>query len=183
MITLDCSAQLRRRSNRQIFHSLFGGHGVRDNKNGRFISSHGYFGTRVYRIWQGLKTRSTNKNNKDAARYIDRGIDIDPRWLEFTVFLSDMGEPPTDKHSIEREDNLKGYWPDNCCWATSHAQTRNRRSNAFVEYKGENLCVQDWAKRVGITHAAMRHRLKKWSLDKALTTPPIPPSERRSHGI
>jgi len=155
----------------------------RNKNNGRFEKTHGYFGTRIYRIWQGLKTRVTNKNNKDAARYIDRGIDIDPRWLEFTVFLSDMGEPPTDKHSIELENNLKGYWPNNCCWATSHEQTRNRRSNRFIEFNDESLCLIDWAKRIGISHSALSQRLKKWPLDKALTTPSVPPAERRSYGL
>lgn len=141
--------------------------------------THGYYGTRVYRIWQGVKNRATNKSDKDAYRYVNRGIDIDPRWMAFENFLSDLGEPPSDKHSIDRIDNARGYWPGNCRWVTAKQQSRNRRSNKKITFNGETLCLQEWADRIGISGVALRERIKRWPLELALTAPLTPISERR----
>lgn len=149
----------------------------RDPRTGRMVSTHGYFGTRVYRIWQGVKNRATNNNDKDASRYIDRGINIDPRWMDFRNFLADMGEPPSDAHSVERKDNSRGYWPDNCVWALPKEQARNRSSNVLIEFNGETKCLLDWAKTIGVSHSCLAQRLKKWPKEKALTKPSIRPSK------
>ena len=142
----------------------------RDKKTGRILKTHGYYGTRIYRIWQGMKNRATNKKDKDASRYINRGINMDPRWQFFENFLADMGEPPTKIHSIERIDNMQGYWPANCGWATPQEQAYNRRDNKMVSFAGKRKCLSAWAKDLDITKEALYFRLKSgWPLEKALT--------------
>jgi hypothetical protein len=66
------------------------------------------------------------RNRRSHKNYSGRGIDIDPRWHKFEAFLADMGERPAGL-TLERVDNDRGYWPDNCVWATSTVQGRNRR--------------------------------------------------------
>lgn len=81
-----------------------------------------------------------------------------------------MGLKP-DGLTLERIDNDKGYSPDNCKWATPGEQARNRRSNIYITFEGETLTLSDWADRVGITHQAMKKRLRKWSVERAITAP------------
>ena len=84
--------------------------------------------TRVYRIWTCMKYRCTNKNNSNYKYYGDRGITVCKRWVNsFNSFISDMGMPTSNKHSIERINNNLGYYPSNCKWATQSEQLRNRR--------------------------------------------------------
>jgi hypothetical protein len=90
--------------------------------------THGKDGTQVYRCWGNVRQRITNPNAVNFGRYGGRGLDIDPRWLtSFEAFYADMGDPPSPVHSIERKDNDRGYWPDNCCWATRAEQAANTR--------------------------------------------------------
>ncbi len=65
--------------------------------------------------------------------YGGRGITVCSRWSGpggFEAFLADMGERPSAKHSIDREDPDGHYTPDNCRWSTTVEQRHNRRRSA-----------------------------------------------------
>lgn len=81
-----------------------------------------------FNAWVGIKTRCYNKNRPEYERYGGRGIKVCGRWLDsFENFYDDMGERPTDDHSIDRIDNDEDYSPENCRWATHEQQSRNQR--------------------------------------------------------
>lgn len=82
--------------------------------------------TPTYRTWYAMIQRCTNPNYKYYYLYGGRGITVCERWRDFTNFLADMGERP-EGLTIERIDNDKGYYLDNCKWATIEEQNRNKR--------------------------------------------------------
>lgn len=125
-----------------------------------------------YIIWRGMKQRAGKTKGKNATWYA--GILMSPAWHDsFEVFLSDMGKRPSPEHSIERLDNTKGYFPENCVWATAETQANNRRTNRIVEHQGEQKTVAQWAKQTGLRPHTLYARLFRygWDTQAALTTP------------
>lgn len=81
-----------------------------------------------YGIWSCIKTRCYNVNSQDFKNYGGRGITVCDEWKNsFLAFYRDMGPRPSKDHSVDRIDNEKGYFKENCRWATKTEQARNRR--------------------------------------------------------
>jgi hypothetical protein len=136
--------------------------------------THGKSKLKAYAVWNGMIQRCTNKNLKGFMLYGGRGISVCERWRKsFADFLFDMGDRPSNRHSIERIDNNGNYEPGNCCWATAKEQSLNQRRSRLIEFKGEtlNLCV--WATRYGMSDGLLWSRLNAgWNMADALEIPP-----------
>lgn len=141
---------------------------------------HGKTGSKVYYTWQSMKGRCFNPKQDMFPKYGGRGIKICDRWLKFENFLEDMGEPPTQKHSIDRIDNNGNYEPTNCRWATNKEQSRNRSVTKFATYKGETKSVLDWCEELGLSYNLTRERLSNgWTAERAFQTPRFWRGERK----
>ena len=71
-----------------------------------------------------------------------------------------MGERP-EGCSIDRIDNTKGYYKENCRWATQREQCRNKSNNVILTYNGLTMCATDWSEYLGINTDTIRRRLKR----------------------
>lgn len=94
-----------------------------------------------YESWHAMKQRC-RANRPDYKKYYgDKNISYDPRWESFDNFIEDMGLRPSDKHSLDRIDNNKGYYKENCRWATPMQQMRNRglQSNNQTGHRGVKI--------------------------------------------
>ena len=134
--------------------------------------THGLRHSPEYGVWNGIVQRCLNVNQDAHGRYGGRGIVMCDRWRQsFAAFYEDMGPRPSPLHSIERIDNDGNYEPGSCCWATPQQQACNRRSNHLLAFRGESLCIADWARKLGILAGTIKSRLRSgWSIERALTS-------------
>lgn len=137
---------------------------------------HGMTNTITYTSWAAMKSRCNNSKYNCYEHYGKRGIKVCARWSDsFTDFLADMGERPSLDYSIDRIDVNGNYEPGNCRWATRSQQRRNQREGMRghrVEFRGKVMCLDMWAKEIGIKSRTLTSRFRKgWSVEKALTAP------------
>ena len=133
----------------------------KDHKN----ATHGMRNTSEYVIWAGMKKRCLNPKNKDYARYGAKGITICKEWVDsFEQFYKDMGNKP-EGFSIERIDNTKGYFPENCKWADRSTQQRNKSNSLWIEWKGQIKHIMEVAQELGISKGAAHLRYKRGKLN------------------
>lgn len=140
--------------------------------NTKRLTRHGKYGTRIYRIWNGIMTRCSH-SAKSHPRYSGRGIDVCDEWRsDFVNFYNWAMKNGYNKElSIDRIDNNGNYEPTNCKWSTNKEQARNNSRNVMIKYKGMTKCINEWAEYFGITENSIRYRLrKKWSMDKIEST-------------
>lgn len=137
------------------------------NEKGVFVKTHGMSFSSEYKSWSSMKKRCLSPDLKHE-KY--RGLLTYQKWIDsFDEFLKDMGKKPTSKHTIERIDNSKGYYPENCKWATRSEQNRNYSLNRLLEYKDKKMCVTEWAEFLNIPRHRIFNRLQKgWDVEKAL---------------
>lgn len=131
--------------------------------------------TRAYRIWRGMLQRCRDKRQPNYKKYGALGVRVCSRWENFENFITDMGECPSEKHSIDRHPNYSGdYEPGNCRWATGSEQANNKRNNRFIEFKGSSYTARQLSLATGVNYALLRERIWMlgWSAEAAVNTPP-----------
>lgn len=132
---------------------------------------HGGRGSRLYRIWTGVKTRCFNPADHTYARYGARGITVCDEWRDSFEAFRDwaLANGYRDDLTLDRKDNNGPYSPENCRWATTKAQENNRRNNRLITYNGKTQTLSQWAEEKGIHRGTIQWRLNHgWEVEKAL---------------
>jgi hypothetical protein len=128
-------------------------------------------GTPTYHSWRAMKARCLNPKDPAYKNYGGRGITVHEPWLDFRVFLADMGARP-DGTELDRERNEEGYNPDNCRWVPSVVNGRNRRNTLRAP---DGTPLAELAVKHGVHLDTLKWRLRHGvDLSTALTTPANP---------
>lgn len=129
----------------------------------------------LYTAWLGMVRRCTKPTHPAWNDYGGRGISVCTRWNRFEAFVQDMGERPTDGHTLDRRDNNSGYSPDNCRWATMAEQAKNRRKprSRHDAIRVDGLTLSEFSKLHGINHSTLRRRYRDGKRGRDLLAPDL----------
>ena len=116
--------------------------------------------TRPYLIWKNMRQRCGNPKNPSYKRYGGRGITVCDEWNDYITFYDwAINNGYDEKLTLERENNDKGYSPDNCKWATNKEQCNNFSRNKLLTYQGKTQSIKMWAEELGISAGAIQGRI------------------------
>lgn len=127
------------------------------------LRTHGLTKSRLYRIWDGIKTRCYRTNAKGYKNYGRRGIYMCDEWKnDFQTFYDwAMNNGYNDKLTIDRIDNNGDYEPSNCRWADKKTQQNNTRWNHQITYNGTTHSISEWATILGVNYQMLYSRIKR----------------------
>ena len=116
--------------------------------------THGLSKDKFYQVWNGIKQRCYNVNNKNYHNYGKRGIRVCDEWLDnFQAFYEwSMNNGYRDGLQIDRIDNNKGYSPSNCRWVDRYVNNNNRRNNILFTYNNKTQSLRAWCRELNISY-------------------------------
>jgi hypothetical protein len=140
---------------------------------GHTHTTHKMTGTRLYKVFESMKSRCINKANSEYHRYGGRGIVICKEWLDDPCLFFEWAKNNGYKKELEidRVNNDDGYYPSNCRFVTSRQNSLNRsilQPSNTSGYAGIGFNKKKWQARIMINHKAIhigRFITKKQAVD------------------
>jgi len=124
---------------------------------------HGLSNHPLYRIWQDMKYRISNKNNESYNSYGGKGIRVCDEWVNNPEIFIRWALKNGYKKGllIDRKDNDGNYEPNNCRFVTPLKSILNRRllrknntsGYCGVSYNGE---IKKWSSYI-TTNRTKKH--------------------------
>jgi hypothetical protein len=120
---------------------------------------HGECGNKTseYMSWESMCKRC-----RQSIHYKSNGITVCEEWKNsYLTFLNDMGRKPKHTYSIDRIDNSKGYYKENCRWTDRVTQQRNQAQSKWVTINGERKHIIELSQEYGISYNTLRTRYNR----------------------
>src|SRR5271166_1880012 len=123
---------------------------------------------RLYRIWTSMLYRCHRPANSQYKNYGGRGISVCDEWQNFDKFVEDVWKGSKKECHLDRIDNDKGYFKDNCRWVSPKINHRNKRNNTYYETHLGKMCQSALIEHIGYTRKQFKRAIEKYGIPKFL---------------
>lgn len=124
------------------------------------LLSHGGKGTAIYGRWLNMHLRC-RANHPSAKSYFYRNITVCEEWSSFLQFKKDMEGGFKPELQLDRIDNDKGYFKENCRWATKSENIMNRTNTLYTQDGTTKMSVKDYALKYNLNYSSVKSRVYK----------------------
>ena len=118
---------------------------------------------KINRTYYRIKDRCYNPKNVKYKLYGQRGIKVCDEWLndknEFVKWALSSGIK--QDLSIDRMDVNGDYSPNNCRWADSFTQARNKRRSIYLEHNNITKTLKEWCKDYNLPYETIKNRINQ----------------------
>lgn len=132
----------------------------------------------LYFVWYSMNRRCDDPKFISYKNYGAIGVKVSERWKsDFEAFYEwaiKRWKPGLQLDKDIKSSTGRGvlYCPEICCFVPPKINTRHKKNNRIVSYKGEEMCLADLSDKLGVPQSTLWNRLKSgWSIEKILTTP------------
>ena len=128
------------------------------------FKKHGESNSRIYRIWVKMRARCYNKQYKAYKDYGARGITVCDMWKNDSTAFIEWAKKSgyRDNLTLDRIDLNKGYYPENCRWASLQEQQQTHKRRLIeITYKNKTQCLAVWCRTLGLNYNLARSRIHK----------------------
>jgi hypothetical protein len=129
----------------------------------------------LYRTWTGIKNRC-KESYFESHLYHAKGIKVFTEWANSYLAFREWAIKNGYKNGlqIDRIDNSKGYFPDNCRFVEPVINANNRDNTFYIRYRGGKIAFMLLIREKNLIRnmASIRSRIKRgWSVERAFDTP------------
>lgn len=136
--------------------------------NGEITSNLTYWDNRrIKSIFDGMKQRCYNQNDKSYKWYGAKGIKIYDEWLNSPKMFEEwaLNNGYSDDLTIDRIDENCDYCPDNCRWVSDKDNAKYKSTTSLIEVNGEIYTGRDWSEILGFGINTINEYIRKYGLE------------------
>lgn len=138
--------------------------------NGKYIEQTQWESQKICAIFNGMKSRCYNQNDKSYRWYGNKGIKICNEWIDNPKSFEDwaLSNGYTDGLTIDRINEDKDYCPENCRWITRSDNTKYKSTTSLINVDGEIHTGKDWARILGVSINVINTYVRTHGLDNTI---------------
>ena len=142
------------------------------DRNGNYynFNKYNWSNERIGSIFNGIKDRCYNKNNKSYKWYGEKGVKVCKEWIDNPKLFENwaLSNGYKDDLTIDRIDENKDYCPENCRWVTNINNAKYKTTTSLIEVDGETHTGKDWAKILGFGPNLINNYIRKYGLENTI---------------
>lgn len=123
---------------------------------------------RISKIFNNMKSRCYNINDKDYRFYGAKGIKICDEWLnnpmDFETWAVNNGYD--NNLTIDRIDANRNYSPSNCRWIPLEENVRRAGKVNWITVNDCTLTGKQWSKKLGLGTNTINTAIRQYGIDK-----------------
>lgn len=141
------------------------------NVNGKFKKfKTDWYNIRLREIYNGMKERCYNINNKSYRWYGAKNIKMCDEWINNPQSFNDwsVSNGYKDGLTINRKNEDKNYCPENCEWISLNDNSKYKSTTSMIEIDGEMHSGRDWSILLGLGVNTINKYIRKYGLDNTI---------------